>query len=164
MPWRKHALEFAEGIRGKDPGAHARGSSIDPIAARGGRAFHRLRRPAHSRYLSSRRNLLRRAKRRFALWNNAEITPPSNSNHFCYGTQQRIRLTLTMLKMGTRDPSASIRAIPEPLSAFSRDQDPFRKFSERGDSDGLFIECPFARSDGLGMNGRHSFKEQSVSI
>jgi hypothetical protein len=118
MPWRKHALEFAEGIRGKDPGAHARGSSIDPIAARGGRAFHRLRRPAHSRYLSSRRNLLRRAKRRFALWNNAEITPPSNSNHFCYGTQQRIRLTLTMLKIGT--------GIPPPQ--FEPSQNPYQRF------------------------------------
>ena len=63
MPWRKHALEFAGGIRGKDPGAHARGSSIDHIAARADELFTGYVGQRIRGIFSSRRNLLRRAKR-----------------------------------------------------------------------------------------------------
>src|ERR1700730_1834270 len=50
------------------------------------KAFHWPHRPASSWYHFSWRNLHRRANADSLFGTNVEITPPSISNHFCYGT------------------------------------------------------------------------------
>src|ERR1700730_1058954 len=53
------------------------------------KAFHWPHRPASSWYHFSWRNLHRRANADSLFGTNVEITPPSISNHFCYGTRHK---------------------------------------------------------------------------
>src|ERR1700730_1415260 len=56
------------------------------------KAFHWPHRPASSWYHFSWRNLHRRANADSLFGTNVEITPPSISHHFCYGTRLAARL------------------------------------------------------------------------